>query len=142
MKTSCPYLILLLCLGCEDRSASTPAPTPTNNVARVDSRLASTLHAIQESNVTAVAFAPDGRLWATTNMHGTVRIWDVQSGKPLTSEVAQAWSAPLPRYDPKRIDNMPQVGPDNFKILQDQIDALEQRIEQLENKRGAAQDQP
>jgi len=41
----------------------------------------------------------------------------------------------LPRYDRNRIDNTPVVGPDNFKILQNQIDALEQRTQQLEQER-------
>jgi len=55
----------------------------------------------------------------------------------MTDSVGRVWVTSPPRYDPKRIDNMPVVGPDNFQILQDQIDALERRIERLENDREA-----
>ena len=77
-----------------------------------------------------------------TSKDGTVRLWDAQTGQslPLTnSGTMQVWDIsrghPVPpRYEPDRPDNMPILGPDNFQRSQDQIDALEKRVQQLEKK--------
>jgi WD40 repeat protein len=133
MKAFGACLILLFCLGCDDQSGPPQGSTFTVPTAQADSGLPSAVQAHHESNVTALAFSPDGRL-LTTN--GTVRLWDVRSGQEITGGVPFRSVAPE-RYDSRNIDNMPQVGPDNFKILQDQIDALEQRIRKLEQERAA-----
>ena len=122
--------VLLFCPGCDDQSRSMQTSAFTVTPAPADSHIAAIKQALQDSNVTALTFTPDGRL-LTTN--GTVRLWDLQSGQEITGDVPLR-SIARERYDPRHIDNMPQVGPDNFKILQDQIDALEQRIRKLEQE--------
>jgi WD40 repeat protein len=78
--------------------------------------------------VLAAAFSPDGGRIVTTAADGSVRIWDMQTGRALSTEP--------PRYHSGTPDNMPVVGGDNFKVLQDQIDALEKRVRELETKAG------
>jgi WD40 repeat protein len=87
-------------------------------------------------------FTPDGRQIAVQSKDGTTRIWDGLTGQalPLANGAAvQVWDATTgqsvpPRYEPNNPDNMPMVGPDNFQRLQDQIDALEKRVRELEEK--------
>jgi WD40 repeat protein len=87
-------------------------------------------------------FAPDGKriLLSSKDKDGTIRIWDAQTGQalPLTNGAKvqlsdfDAGRLVPPRYQPERTDNMPMLGPDNFQRLQDQIDALERRVQDLE----------
>jgi hypothetical protein len=89
--------------------------------------------------VTTAQFSPDGKRIIAASKDGTARIWDAQTGKPLTNGTIQVWHYPAsnqstPRYRGGTPDNMPIVGGDNFKVLQDQIDALEKRVKQLETK--------
>lgn len=158
MRTYCACLLLLLCIGCDDRSRTPQVPTAaeeaTDNPSAVALLPESRFIAVTNTDgavrlwgvgadgamtgqVARATFSPDGKLLQTADPQGRVLIWDTHSGQLVTGEVAQAWSGPLPRYDSKRIDNMPQVGPDNFKILQDQIDALENRVRKLEEERDA-----
>jgi WD40 repeat protein len=83
-------------------------------------------------------FAPDGKRIAVTSKDGVVRLWDLQTGKSLPppkdgTDAGTGQRVP-PRYEPERPDHMPVLGPDNFQRLQDQIDALEKRVRELENK--------
>jgi WD40 repeat protein len=77
--------------------------------------------------VQAAQFSPDGKVIVTTTPDGKTRVWDVAQNPPLPE-----------RYDGRTVDNMPVMGSDNFKILQDQIDALRKRVEELEKKAGAS----
>jgi len=87
-------------------------------------------------------FSPDGKRIVTATQDGTARIWDAQTGQalpPSSRVITQVWDVargqPAPkRYHAETIDNMPVVGGDNFKVLQDQIDALQKRVEDLEKK--------
>jgi len=71
-----------------------------------------------------------------------MRIWDARTGQALTSTNGMVvWDLSkgqpvLPRYEASTPDNMPIVGGDSFKVLQDQIDALEKRVRELERKTG------
>ena len=71
-----------------------------------------------------------------------MRIWDARTGQALSSTNGMvvwdlAKGQPVsPRYEPGTPDNMPIVGGDNFKVLQDQIDGLEKRVRELETKIG------
>ena len=98
-----------------------------------------------EKPLSMAQFTPDGKRVLVTSNDGTVRIWDAQSGLVLPSSVTngsvQVWDAsngqPVPpRYQAGTPDNMPVLGGDNFKVLQDQIDALEKRVQALEKKVG------
>jgi WD40 repeat protein len=80
----------------------------------------------KNQRIAAVQFNPDGRRILTTSTDGKVRIWDARTGQALSTE--------LSRYQSGTPDNMPIVGGDNFKVLQDQIDALEKRVRELETK--------
>ena len=138
MKTQCACLVLLLWCACDDHSdvATTQEKSPRNSIA--EANINSLAPHILGFVGGAGAFSPDGKVLATSDSNGTLRLWDVQSGKLLTGDVARVWSAPVKRYDPGRLDNMPIYGPDNLKILQDQIDALERRIERLEQDKESA----
>jgi WD40 repeat protein len=85
-----------------------------------------TVQTSSDGLVRAAQFSPDGHRILTTSTDGKVRIWDVRTGQALSTE--------LSRYQSGTPDNMPIVGGDNFKVLQDQIDALEKRIRDLETK--------
>jgi WD40 repeat protein len=79
-----------------------------------------------DGQVRIAQFSPDGKRIVTRSTDGNVRIWDVRTGQALSTEP--------PRYQSGTPDNMPIVGGDNFKVLQDQIDALEKRVRELETK--------
>ncbi len=99
-----------------------------------------------EKQVKAAVFAPDGKRIIVTSNDGKVRIWDARTGQALptgTNGTIQIWDLasgkPVsPRYSPDAPDKMPMVGTDNFKVLQDQIDALEKRVRELEKKLGTS----
>ena len=91
-------------------------------------------------------FSPDGKRILVTSQDGKVRIWDVQTGQTLTpgtNGTIQVWDVAsgkplLPHYHADTPDKMPMIGTDNFKVLQDQIDALEKRVQELEKKATAS----
>jgi WD40 repeat protein len=72
----------------------------------------------------------------TSSSDGSLRVWDARSGQLLSTISGTNPAAPR-RYQKDNPDNMPTVGPDNFQILQDQIDALQKRVETLERKLNA-----
>jgi WD40 repeat protein len=90
--------------------------------------------------VAVAQFSPDGKRIVTTSKDGGVRIWDARTGQALSSTNGMVvWDLPKgqpvpPRYEAGTPDNMPIVGVDNFKVLQDQIDGLEKRVRELETK--------
>ena len=120
-------LVLVLC-GCR------PSSSPQNQ------RVASA----ENQEVVAAQFSPDGRRILTTSKDRKLRIWDARRGVLVSStDGTQTWDVskdkPMPsRYEEGTLDNMPIVGGDNFKVLQNQIDALEKRVRELETK-GAKQ---
>ena len=63
------------------------------------------------------------RLWDETTGQGGVQLWDLSSRRAVP-----------PPYQPDRPDNMPMIGRDNFQRVQDQIDALERRVQELEKR--------
>jgi hypothetical protein len=94
-----------------------------------------------EKAVSITEFSPDGKRVLVTSNDAVARIWDAQSGKALPASVTngnvQVWDSTTgqrvpPRYQSGTPDGMPIIGGDNFKVLQDQIDALEKRIQALE----------
>ena len=85
---------------------------------------------------------PGGDRIVTWSFGGTARIWDARTGQALSSsnglmvwDLSKGKPVP-PRYEAGTPDNMPIVGVDNFKVLQDQIDGLEKRVRELETKTG------
>lgn len=117
MKYSSIFLVLCTILF----SACGRSPT---NPAAVSAPAGSLSSGNGAGPVSSVEFSPDGRRLITKTAESTVRIWDAQTGQQM----------PLPRYEKQNPDNMPVVGPDHFQQLQDQIDALEERLQQLEKK--------
>jgi WD domain, G-beta repeat len=131
-------LTLILCVWSGDRVAvrgqQTPDPPTTQPPAAGRS--------FGGTEVRVAEFSPDGKRVLVTSQDGTVRIWDAQTGQALapgTNGTIQVWDVAsgkpvLPRYHADTPDKMPMIGRDNFKTLQDQIDALEKRVQELEKK--------
>jgi WD40 repeat protein len=134
-------LLLSLCLiavGCNKNLTSLP-----DKAASALAQLAEPSPAAETSKrVENAQFSPDGERIVVRSQDGTARIWDAQTSQLLSSTngpKVQVWDATTgravpPRYQPNRPDNMPMIGPDNFQRLQDQIDALERRVQELEKK--------
>src|SRR5262245_8789298 len=53
-------------------------PLPVGAVARLG-----TIRLTHAGSVSAVTFAPDGRLLASTGQDGAVRLWETATGKPV-----------------------------------------------------------
>ncbi len=133
MKTLMPLLTvaLVLCVWSRDRVAVRGQTSPST-----------TQSPATEKQVGVAEFMPDGKRIIVTSNDGKVRIWDARTGQALstaTNGTIQVWDLAkgepmLPRYKPDTTDRMPMLGTDNFKVLQDQIDALEKRVRELEKK--------
>jgi WD40 repeat protein len=133
---------LLLLLGATAGGCSrnqNPLPVDTSTFDTAQSELPS--NGSGTATMTA-RFAPDGRRIVVASKDGTVRVWDAQTGQSLAlsnGSPVRVWDlsngqAVPPRYSPDTPDNMPVIGPDHFQVLQDQIDALQKRVEELEQK--------
>ena len=66
----------------------------SGRVARLRARL------INEGTVIALAFSPDGRLLATGDDDGIVRIWDAGSGRPIAGPLRHAAGVPALAFSP------------------------------------------
>jgi len=116
------YLLVLLALvfcGCRRNPASVAVVQFNPDGRRI-------VETSSDGHVRAAQFSPDGQRILTTSTDGKVRIWDTRTGQALSTEPS--------RYQSGTPDNMPIVGGDNFKVLQEQIDALEKRVRELETK--------
>ncbi len=130
-----PLVLLLVACGCGRDGASIGGQ-------KIAAGLAPSLN----PKIAVAQFTPDGKRVVVTSKDGTAQIWDAQTGKPLpqvTNGAVQVWDLSngqpaLPRYDGGTPDHMPVLGGDNFKVLQDQIDGLEKRVQALEKKISAS----
>jgi len=127
--------LALVAVGCSKKLSSLP-----EQAASAVSQLANPSHSQSGQAIVTAQFSPDGKRIVVASKDGTARIWDAKTGQPLpltNGATMQVWDLttgrPVPsRYQPDTPDNMPVLGPDNFQRLQDQIDALEKRIQELE----------
>ncbi len=129
------FSFLLLAVACSKNPASL-----TEKAASAISQLSNPIPAPPGQATFVAQFTPDGKRIVVAGKDGTTQIWDARPGQPLITTngpTIQIWDVntgkPVPpRYQPNRPDNMPMIGPDNFQKLQDQIDALEKRVQELE----------
>lgn len=124
--------VLWIAAGCDQADPKTHSlATGTSNQIRLQQTAGA--ETSQVDAIAATTLSSNGEQIVTSSSDGSLRVWDARSGQLLSTIPGTNPAAPR-RYQKDNPDNMPNVGPDNFQILQDQIDGLQKRVEALERR--------